>query len=471
MSEIKLHRALGFWESFATAVGLVVAGTTMVSLGNGFGLGGMAFMIPAFIALIVSILIAFSYAELANMMPGAGMIGDYTAPALGRLAAIFGVLGGYIVLVAAAGAMESVVAGLSLNDLWGVPVKPFAFALLALFCIVNLLGVKFFGRVQLIITVVMMATLTIFGVVGLLDIGGGTRLTDVAFNPNGWGNLSSLLAIGIWLYIGIEYVCPMSEEIKNPQRTIPKAMVTGLIAIFIADMLYGAATLLYVDHEELAVSAIPHLLGAEGIAGRTGLIWITIATVFASASSIDSHLAAVPRMLYGLSREGMLPKAFSYLHPRFRTPWVGIFAVLVCLAVPVTLSISIDLIMTLILVACITWLLTYIMAQVDVIVLRRRYPNVPRSFKTPGYPVPQIIGIAAAVYMIATIHPDPAMKYKIWLGALGVSAVVLAYGIIWLKAKGMPLFTPVPLEAELEMIRQRSEDVISDGGASRDSEV
>ncbi len=149
MHEPKLVRTLGFWESFATAVGLVVAGTTMVSLGYGFGLGGPAFFIAAFAALIISIFVAFSYAELANMMPGAGMIGDYTAPALGRLAAIFGVLGGYIVLVSAAGAMESVVAGMSMNSLWDViPEKPFALFLLIFFLAVNLIGVKLFGKIQ-----------------------------------------------------------------------------------------------------------------------------------------------------------------------------------------------------------------------------------------------------------------------------------------------------------------------------------
>ena len=69
-----LHRGMGFWGAFATAVGLVVAGSTMVSLVTGFGLGGQAFFVAALIAGVVSMLIALSYAELANMLPGAGMI-------------------------------------------------------------------------------------------------------------------------------------------------------------------------------------------------------------------------------------------------------------------------------------------------------------------------------------------------------------------------------------------------------------
>ena len=79
-----LKRALGFWQSFGIAVGLVVAGTTMVSLAYNFGATGPAFIIPAAIAGVASILIATSYAELAAAIPGAGMIVDYTLPAMGR---------------------------------------------------------------------------------------------------------------------------------------------------------------------------------------------------------------------------------------------------------------------------------------------------------------------------------------------------------------------------------------------------
>ena len=106
-----LKRALGFWQSFGIAVGLVVAGTTMVSLAFNFGAIGPAFIIPAAIAGVASVLIATSYAELAAAIPGAGMIVDYTLPAMGRSTAIFGMLTGYIVLITAGGACECFIAG------------------------------------------------------------------------------------------------------------------------------------------------------------------------------------------------------------------------------------------------------------------------------------------------------------------------------------------------------------------------
>lgn len=231
------------------------------------------------------------------------MIADYTTPALGRLLAIFGVIGGYIVLV---GNVEALLAGEALHGVWSaVPAFPVALLIPFLLFIVNMLGVEAFGRVQPLLTVVMIAALVALGLVGFLGIGGGTRVSEVAFNPGGWANVSQLMALGIYLYVGIEYVCPMSEEVRSPERNIPRAMIIGIVVIFLADVLFGSASLLYVDNDTLANSDIPYIVGAEGIAGRAGLIAIVVATVFASASSLDSNLAAVPLMLYGLAREGM----------------------------------------------------------------------------------------------------------------------------------------------------------------------
>lgn len=466
----ELRRTLGFWQTFATGVGLVVASSTLVSLGNGFGLGGPAFVIPAFAALIISILIALSYAELANMIPGAGMVGDYTAPALGRLAAIFAVLGGYMVLSFAAGAAESLIAGTSINSLLPfVPPIAVSGTLVVLFFAVNMLGVELFGKTQVLLTSILMATIAVLGLIGLLGLGGGTPVENVSFNPAGWGEISQLVTLGIWLYIGIEFVCPMSEEIRSPERTIGRAMILGLITIFVADMLFGLAMTRYADLQTLATSTTPHVAGAEAIAGQLGMVWVSSMTILAAASSIDTLLAATPRMLYGLAREGMLPRMFAYVNPRFRTPWVAICAVTLLVALPLVLAITIDTIITLILIAAVTWLISYIIAQVDVIVLRRKYPDARRPFKTPFYPVPQVLGIAACVYMIFSVHPDPAMRNTIWLFAGLCTLAILAYAVIWLKfVKKLPLFKPVPLDEEMKFISEHSEPVESETSAAEE---
>ncbi|MDR7303587.1 APC family permease [Haloactinomyces albus] len=447
MTAPTLQRTLGFWSALVTGIGLVIASTTLTTLGNGFGLGGSAFAIAGLAALVITILISFSYSELANLIPGAGMIGDYTAPALGRGPAIFGVLAGYIVLVATVEPAELMVSGLAAHQLVpAIPPSLFAIGLTVLFCVINLVGVKSFGRTQLVVTGVMLFTLVGFGVAGLLELGNVPSVESIPLNPAGWTGIVHLVAIGAYLFIGIEFVCPMSEEIRNPGRIIPRAMISGLVLVYLVDMLFGFAALRYVGLEELATSATPHLLVAEAIAGPTGLFVLTAATILASASSVSAILAAVPRMLYGLARKEMLPRAFAWVHPRFRTPWISVLAVTGLIIGSLVTVADSDAVLTLVLVATVMWLASYILAQIDVIVLRRRYPDAHRAFRAPLYPLPQIIGIAACIGMIISIHPDADMRTTVWLGAAGCTAVILGYAFVWLKlVKKVPFFTPTPL--------------------------
>lgn len=459
MTAPTLQRTLGFWSALVTGIGLVIASTTLTELGNGFGLGGPAFAVAGLAALAVTTLIAFSYSELANLVPGAGMIGDYTAPALGRGPAIFGVLAGYVVLVATVEPAELAVSGLAAHQLVpGIPPTPFAVGLTTLFCVINLVGAKSFGRTQLAVTGTMILALVGFGVVGLLGPGNIPTAPPAPLNPAGWTGVLHLVATGAYLFIGIEFVCPMSEEIRRPGRVIPRAMIAGIGLVYLVDMLFGFAGLRYVGLGRLATSATPHLLVAKAIGGPTGLAVLTAATVLASASSVSAILAAVPRMLYGLARKGMLPRAFAWVHPRFRTPWVSVLAVTALIITALVTVASSAAIEALVLVATVMWLSSYVLAQIDVVVLRRRYPDAHRAFRVPLYPLPQIIGITACVGMIAGIHPDAGMRTTVWLGAAGCTAVILGYAFVWLKlVRKVPFFAPTPLSGSASTPRDAQE--------------
>lgn len=165
-NEVTLKRALGFWQSFGVAVGLVVAGTTMVSLNYNFGAIGPGFIIPAGIAGIISILICTSYAELASSIPSAAMIVDYTMPAMGKSMSIFAMLTGYIVLISTAGASECYVAGQCAEYILGIDYKLFALLMLVLFLIINCIGVEALGKSQIVLTFGMILILIVFGLGG-----------------------------------------------------------------------------------------------------------------------------------------------------------------------------------------------------------------------------------------------------------------------------------------------------------------
>ena len=443
-----LKRNLGFWRAYATATGLVVAGSTMVSLGNSFGIIGPAFIVSAFIAMVVSIMIALSYAELSSIMPGTGMIGDYTAVAMGRFMSIFAVLGGYLVLTVTVGPMETMTASLAVEYLFpGINTLVVALVILVGFLIINLLGVEIFGAVQLMIVLTLMLGTAVMGVLGLLDVGTVAASTSAEFNPFGWSTVLQSFAMGLWLFIGIEYVIPLGDEVKKPEKTIPRAMIAGLLTIFVVDMLFGFALTRHIDLVPLSESATPQILGATAMFGEFGGTLMALLTVLAATSTINASFAAVPRMFYGLARQGLLPKMFKYIHPKFRTPSYSIIFVFLLFSAPLfVLESSITIITTLLLSASVTWLLTYIIAQVNVLILRKRYPTIERPFKAPFSPVLQIVGIAFCVYMIVTIHPDPAMKGTIYAIAGTSIAVIAAYAFFWLKYKKMPLFTPIALE-------------------------
>lgn len=441
-NQVTLQRALGFWQSFGVSVGLVVAATTIVSLCNYFGSVGPAFIIPAGLSAIACILIVMSYAELSTAIPGAGMVVDFTLISMGRTMSIFAMLAGYIVLISTAGACETFIAGMCAEELFGINYKLFAAILVGFFLFINLIGVKALGKSQIILTTAKMATLAALGIFGLMNLGTAGEPHAVEFAPYGWGPVFTAMGGGIWLYIGIEYVCPLSEEIIQPEKNVPKAMIAGIITIFVVDMIFGEALVRYVPLDVIATSDVPQLVGAEAMFGKVGFVLLALATICSGASAANSHMASVPRMLYGLAREGMLPKIFTYLHPRFRTPWAAIFLALACLSIPFFINVNIGSIMSFISMACVAWLCSYIIVQIDVIILRKKYPQMHRPFKTPAYPIPQIIGILVCIWAIVT-QTTAAL-----IGAGVILIVFFLYAVVWVKCvMKEKCFEAVPIES------------------------
>lgn len=456
---VELKRTLGFWQAYATATGLVVAGSTMVSLGNSMGTVGPAFIVSAFIAMLISIMIALSYAELSSVMPGSGMVGDYTAVAMGRFMAIVAMLGGYLVLIATVGPMETMTASMSLEYLFpGINTLAVSLAILALFLIINLIGIEIFGSIQLSIVILLMVVTAGMGLFGLLDLFTANQSITPVFNPHGWGTVFQSLALGLWLFIGIEYVIPLGEEVKKPEKTIPKAMILGLLTIFVVDMLFGMALTRHIDLTKLASANIPQIIGADAIFGHKGAILMALLTLLAAASTINASFAAVPRMFYGLARQGLLPKMFRYIHPKYRTPWFSIIFVFLMFALPLfILQVDINVITTLLMSASVTWLISYIITQVDLLILRKRYSHIKRPFKAPFTPLIQIIGISVCVYMILTIHPNPDTKKMVYYISGSFMSVICLYAFSWLRFKNLPLFKPITLE---ELQTAQTQEVI-----------
>lgn len=458
-----LKRTLGFWSCLSISMGLVVASSTLVTLGQGVGIAGLGFVIAMLIAWLLQHFSAQSFGELACMMPHAGGIRSYTRVALGALPAMVATIAGYVIPNFFAAPAELAVAGAVVSSTFMPSVPPVVIGgvLFAGLVVLNILGVDIFGKAQILFTTVMMIAIGGLGILGLAEVGNApvAGISELPFNPMGWG-VVSLTALAIWLYIGIEFVTPMAQEVRNPEKHIPRAMTMGLLIIFGINLLYGLASVKYVAGDILAGSMSPHADVAAALLGRPGLVIITIVSLFATASTVNTVIAVVPRMLYGMAANKEVPRFFGRLHPRFRTPWIGILVFSGVIGAFFFGGIANAQNITVYLLAAVSsWLLAYIIAHVDVIVLRLRYPNLKRSYKTPLFPIPQILGSAGMIFAFIQIFPVPEIRRQIFLWSGTFLAAAIVYSIIWIKVvMKEPLFKPTPIDGAIRDWAAETED-------------
>ena len=454
----KLKRVLGFGATYGAAMGLVVSGTAMFSVTQVAGQASHAVWITGLIGLIPIICAALAFSELSAMLPGGGMISDYTSPALGRFWGTLAVLGTYVLLAAADGSTQMAMSGYSLQDVTGIPAIITSLVFLVLCLFINLFDVGIYGKFAGALPIGMMIAYMILAICGALGVGesmGIATPVGSTFLPStGWAGVFGAVGSSIWWYIGFENCCPMAEETKEPYKVIPKALFAALITIYLIDIVFSYAALKYTDINVLLTSGVSHIDGSRAMMGTIGAVVMSTITILASFTTANSQLAALPRMFYGLARQGQLPKAFGYVHPKYRVP---IYGTVTCFLLMFVCTIYIcaqggtaEIMNMFINIVCVAWLGCYILAMVDVLVLRKRYPDFPRLFKVPAPKVTFTIGIIGSIYAIYTIS-DYILFTLAWL------AVVVIFIIVWNKAHKKPINEVTKLEDAVIMIRERTE--------------
>ena len=454
----KLKRVLGFGATYGAAMGLVVSGTAMFSVTQVAGQASHAVWITGLIGLIPIICAALAFSELSAMLPGGGMISDYTSPALGRFWGTLAVLGTYVLLAAADGSTQMAMSGYSLQDVTGIPAIITSLVFLVLCLFINLFDVGIYGKFAGALPIGMMIAYMILAICGALGVGesmGIATPVGSTFLPStGWAGVFGAVGSSIWWYIGFENCCPMAEETKEPYKVIPKALFAALITIYLIDIVFSYAALKYTDINVLLTSGVSHIDGSRAMMGTIGAVVMSTITILASFTTANSQLAALPRMFYGLARQGQLPKAFGYVHPKYRVP---IYGTITCFLLMFVCTIYIcaqggtaEIMNMFINIVCVAWLGCYILAMVDVLVLRKKYPDFPRLFKVPAPKVTFTIGIIGSIYAIYTIS-DYILFTLAWL------AVVVIFIIVWNKAHKKPINEVTKLEDAVIMIRERTE--------------
>lgn len=450
------RQAVGLPTSIGATFGLIVATSVMVTVPQGFAASWM-FAIALGVALLVMYLQAMSFSELATMIPKAGSMNEYVRTALGPFFATITVLVGYVAIVVFPGAAEAYLPAVILTDALGAGLgfQWWVVIIVGLLAILNLAGVRSFAAAEVALTYLVAGSLAVIGIVGLLGVAGDPVSGPFPPIEFSWGVLWALLGLAVFTFVGVEYTCPLAEELRRPSRDIPWGMFLGLGLVGITMLLYGLAAARYVGPEQLADPAgITNMTVATAIFGEGGRWWMGILSVLATMATLNAVAAGVPRILYGMALAGQVPSFFAYLLPRTRTPAVGIVVVSL---VPILMNVfgapAAGRFVELILAGVLGWATSYVLIHVSLIVLRLRAPGARRPYRSPLFPLPQVLGIALLVLAAIRIAPPGISAAAIYRNYAIFLAVAIAFSFLWnavasrgVAAQFKPVGYPDPLQ-------------------------
>jgi amino acid transporter len=417
----------------ATAVGVVVVQSTMISMLNGTGIGGINFLLAIGFSALLALTYVLSFAELALMLPRAGSISAYTEAALGPGLAIVATLSGYVAvallgipaeLILVDALLEQVAPGLTAT----VPYT--SLILLGLFCLLNLRGVDLFGRVQSVLVAIMFLGLFIIGIAGLAGAGGGSPTAAVALTGLDASVAVSLVALAIWGLVGLEFVCPMVCDARDPMRNLPRSMLIGLVMIVAVYGFFCLAGLALLPAEKLG-AATPHMDLALAVFGPTARLAFAALAILGSATLLNTVLASVSRMIQGMAQSGQLPALLARENRNGAPVWALLALTLAIAAVRAPLGMDAASILALTVAATACWLVAYIIVHLDLIILRLRLPGHHRPFRSPAFPLPQVLGILGMGYVFLNISPTPELAGPIYRNVAAMLGATLAYSTLW----------------------------------------
>lgn len=449
------QRRLGRWQLFSASIGVIVAQIGMVSLTQGMGIGGWGFVVALVIAFAIALANALAYAEMALLMPRAGSLASYAEAAIGDFPAILVVFAGYVTPAIFGLPAELILADQVLRQTLPFPMPVYGWPVLivVVFAVLNILGTDVFARIQTALSFTVLAFLLVTGLValgahGVLAHSDNLARVASAFSSN--TQILGLIALAFWVFVGSEFVTPLVPEAANANRDLPAAMIGGLVTIFIAQLIFAVGSAFVVPREQLAGSATPHWDYAIATFGPAARIWFAGLALISTASLINTVLAAVPRMLWGMAQSG---QAFPVLKVSWRRTGTPVVAILFVAALPLMGLFwsrgDVNGILPLMIAAATSWLLAYMLAQVSLMILRSRYPGRPRPFRAPGIPLVPVLALIGMGYVIIHSAPTPEMAPVILRYVLIVLGVFSIVGVAWVKlVMKKRLFEPRTLAAE-----------------------
>jgi APA family basic amino acid/polyamine antiporter len=449
-SRTELRRDLGTWPAISIVVGTVIgSGIFLVPKTMIQRVGSVEWVFAVWVVGgLLSLAGALSYAELAAALPEAG--GEYVF-----LREAYGPLWGFIyawtqMWVAKSGSIATLATGFfvylanffspldtvfytiplplgphggPLEFRWG---QVFAIGLIALLGWLNYFGVKLGGNVQVIVTGVKVALIGVVIVAGL-TLGHPHAAAAGRISPTTFMGFIAALVAALWAYDGWNNVSMVSSEIRKPQKNLPLALIGGTLAVIAIYMLANAAYFRVMTPHEVA--------GADRVAAdMMRKIWrapganaVSIAAMISIFAALNGSILTGSRVPYAAAREGYFFSIIGYVNPKYRTPGVSIWALSAWASVLV-LTGKYDDLFNLVIFA--SWIL-YAMTAAAVIVLRNTNPNLPRPYRTLGYPVVPVLFVAGACVLLLSTAIDRPRES---LMGIGLILLGLPFYFYWKKS-------------------------------------
>ena len=441
----KLKRSAGVWGLWGLAVAAVISGD-FSGWNFGIGFAGFGGMLIAFVILVVMYYgLTFSIGEMAAAMPHTGGAYSFARSALGPWGGLATGLAETIEYVATTAVVvyfSGQYADYALSLLTGVSLPPFVWWLIlyAVFIALNAAGAAVSFRFAIIVSIISIAILVAFGIMALVSgqfswaalwnmVPNAEIAGSSTFLPEGIFPILFALPFAMWFFLGIEELPLAAEESHDPARDIPRAglwargtlIVTGLIVLFLNTGVLGA--------EKTGSSLEPLVQGFAAIVGEQAAAVISIFALIGLLASLMGIMFAYGRNMFSLSRAGYYPKVFSLTGKR-QTPWVALvvgaaLGFLALLVVQVSGGDASPAGAVVLNIAVWGAVLAYFLQMVSFIVLRKKFPNANRPYKSPWglFGAYSAAAIALLVFLGFLLNPT-------YLPA--IVAIVIVYVVIFI---------------------------------------
>ncbi|BDT58986.1 amino-acid transporter protein [Massilia varians] len=432
-----LKKVLGPFDLVLMGIGAIVGTGIFVLTGTGAVTAGPALTLSFIIAAIACGFAALCYAEFASSVPVAGSIYTYSYFTLGELVAWmigwdllleYG-LATSAVAVGWSGYFQSLLKGIGIvlpealraapgaqpgvNTLFNLP------AFLIMMCLTFLLslGVRESARLNNIMVIIKTGVVILFIVVGVSYVKPDNWQP---FMPFGAGSVLSAAALVFFAFIGFDAVTSAAEEVKNPARDLPIGIIGSLavctvLYVAVAAIMTGIVPYMQFEGVDHPVSLALQVAGQDWVAG-----FVDLAAILGMSTVILVMAYGQTRILFAMSRDGLLPAKLSEVHPKYGTPYFGTWMVGIIfglIAALVPLGVLAELVN-------IGTLAAFSLVSVAVIILRKKRPDLPRAFRCPGVPVIPALAIIFCLVLMSFLSWHTWVAFGIWI-AIGLAVYFL----------------------------------------------